>query len=259
MSLPRLKLLLRSRSVRFLRDDRSPYLPGVESSYSWNGQPIWYRPGSSDTELIYKILLKRGSKGEYAIDPAIRARIGPVRTVLDIGANIGISALYLASIFRQAQVFAFEPVPGNFALLERNTRHLGRVRAFPVALGEQDGIIDMLHSDAGTNFGGFSRFEAGSDAGRKVAVPLRDARRQFSELGVTGADVLKIDVEGSEWEVINSLGPEFMASTKFVMGELHGRRDFELLGILSEHFHISVRKNMGDRCFMFQALSRSLG
>ena len=258
MSAERLKYLLRSRSFRFTRDHYGNYVPGTVSSYAWNGQPVWYRPGSSDTELIYKILLKRGTKSEYAIAPQIRAAIGAVHAVVDIGANIGVSCLYLAQLFPGAELFAFEPVPGNFALLERNTRHLGRVHTFPVALGEREGTIDILHSDSGTNFGGFSRFEAGSDTARSISVPMRDARRQIQELGVSGADVMKIDVEGSEWEVLTALGEDFLRRTKYLMGELHGRRDFELLGILSEHFRISVRKKLEDRCYMFQALNRAI-
>jgi len=252
------KLLLRSRSLGFLRDDRAAYVQGVESSYEWNGHVIRYRPGTSDTELIYKILLKRGRKGEYAIDPPVLAALGEVRIVLDIGANIGISALYFADLFPRARIVAFEPVPANYSLLESNTKHLQRVQALPVALGEFDGTIEMLHSEAPSNFGGYSRTPVGSDAARILRVPMRAARRQCEDVGVTGADVLKIDVEGSEWEVLTDLGPEFLRRSKFIMGELHGRRDFELLGLLSEHFHISVRKNLGDRCFMFQALNRNL-
>jgi FkbM family methyltransferase len=258
MTTPGFKLLLRSRSLRFFLDDRRPYEAGKESSYAWNGHPIWYRPGTSDTELIYKILLKRGHKAEYAVDPSVRAALGEVRTVLDVGANIGVSTVYLAALFPRASVFAFEPVPENFSMLERNTRHLGSVRAIPVALGEKDVSIDMLHSEVASNLGGYSRYGTGSDAGRLLSVPMRGALRQCRELGVTFADVIKIDVEGSEWEVLTDLGTDFLSKTKFVIGELHGRRDFELLGALSTHFRISVKKNMHDRCFMFQALNRSL-
>ena len=254
----RLKYLLRSGSLQFARDHQRAVAPGTLASYVWNGHPVWYRPGSSDTELIYKILLKRGRKGEYAIDPVVRAALGAPRTVLDIGANIGVSTLFLAGLFPEARVFAFEPVPDNCALLARNTSHLAQVQALPVALGERDGEIRIFHSDNGANFGGFSRFEAGSDPSRTVAVPMRDARRQFAELAIAGADVVKIDVEGSEWEVLASLGPDFLRQTKFIMGELHGRRDFELLGLLSEHFRIAVKKKLEDRCFMFQALHRGL-
>jgi FkbM family methyltransferase len=252
------KLLLRSRSLRFFLDDRKPYRPGVVSSYRWNGQPIWYRPGSSDTQLIYTILLRRGRKGEYAIEPRVQTALGMVRTVLDIGANIGVSTLYLARLFEHARVLAFEPIPENFSLLQRNTAHVARIEAFPLALGEADSMIELLHSDAPNNLGGYSRIPAGSNTQRSLRVEMRAARRHCEELGIDAVDVIKIDVEGSEWEVLTDLGSAFLSRCKFIMGELHGRRDFELLNLLSEHFHISVRKRLGDRCFMFQALNRVL-
>ena len=253
----RLKYLLRSGSPRFMRDHYRPYVPGALSSYTWNAHTVWYRPGSSDTELIYKILLRRGAKGEYAIEPQTLAAIGEVRTVLDIGANIGVSALYLATLFPRAQVFAFEPLPENFAVLRRNVEPLKRIQALPVALGERDGTLEFFSSEAAANFGGFSRFAAGSDTGRKTAVPVRHAGHQLAELGIAAADVIKIDVEGSEWPVLSALGEEFLSRTKYIVGELHGERDFELLAMLSRHFHVALRKRLQDRLFMFQAINRS--
>lgn len=253
-----LKYLLRSGSLRFVREHNRPYRPGALSTYDWNGQTIWYRPGSSDSELIYKILLRRGLKGEYAIPPDIRSAIGQVDTILDIGANIGISSIYLGSLFPQARLFAFEPAPENVAVLERNMKGRAQVRVVPVALGERDGTLEFFASDSATNFGGFSRFEAGSDVGRKTAVPVRHAGRQFAELGVAQADIIKVDVEGSEWEIMNALGEDFLSKTKYICGELHGHRDFELLASLSRHFHIAVRKSLRDRLFMFQAVNKAL-
>jgi FkbM family methyltransferase len=252
-----LKYLLRSRSPKFVREHYAPFTRGALSSYDWQGQAVWYRPGSSDTELIYKILLRAGLKGEYAIAPDIRARIGEVRTVLDIGANIGVSSVYLSTVFPKARVFAFEPSPDNLDLLRRNTEKLARVQVVPVALGERDGTLEFFASDAASNFGGFSRFEAGSDTARKTAVPVRHAGRQLAELGIAAADVIKIDVEGSEWEIVSALGADFLAKSRYIAGELHGHRDFDLLSMLAPHFEIAVRKRLQDRVFMFQAVSRS--
>jgi FkbM family methyltransferase len=251
-----LKYLLRSRSPKFVREHYAPFTPGMLSSYDWQGHTIWYRPGSSDTELIYKILLRKGEKGEYAIPSDIRPRLGEVRTVLDIGANIGVSSVYLSDVFPKARVFAFEPSPQNLDLLKRNTEKLGRVQVVPVALGEDDGSLEFFASEAGANFGGFSRFAAGSDTARRTAVPVRHAGRQLAELGVASADVIKIDVEGSEWEILSALGDDYLSRTRYIVGELHGNRDFDLLSLLSRHFQIAVRKRLQDRVFMFQALSR---
>lgn len=252
-----LKLLLRSRSPRFVRDHYGAFSPGVLASYVWNGHTVWYRPGSSDTELVYKILLRRGLKGEYAIEPKVLAAVGEVRTVLDIGANIGVSAVFFSALFPRARVIAFEPAPDNVDLLRKNTESVGRVEVVPVALGERDGTLEMFASEVPANFGGFSRSAAGSDIERKSAVPVRHAGRQLAELGIAGADVIKIDVEGSEWEVLSSLGEDFLSRTKYVVGELHGHRDFELISLLERHFHIAVKKRLQDRVFMFRALNRN--
>jgi hypothetical protein len=44
------------------------------------------------------------------------------RTVVDIGANIGIFTLYARQQWHDARIVAFEPAPENFALLQENLR-----------------------------------------------------------------------------------------------------------------------------------------
>lgn len=55
-----------------------------------DGSPIAYRTGTSDVGLVYDILFKRGRKGEYWLPVELDARV-----ILDIGANIGVTARYL--------------------------------------------------------------------------------------------------------------------------------------------------------------------
>ncbi len=94
-----LKVLLRSRSLAFTRD-RSPerFAPGALASLRWRGRTVHYRPGSSDPEVIYKILLKGGKKAEYFVPESAAPRV-----IWDIGANIGAAALYFAERFPQAR------------------------------------------------------------------------------------------------------------------------------------------------------------
>ena len=65
----RTKILLRSRSLAFTRDYLDEGQNSARAVYDWNGVPVHYRSGSSDTRLIYSILLKRGKKGEYSLPP----------------------------------------------------------------------------------------------------------------------------------------------------------------------------------------------
>ena len=55
------------------------------------------------------------------------------------------------------------------------------------------------------------------------------ARRILLAHGIAAADVIKIDTEGAEWEILTSIDRTLLSQVRVIMGELHGRRDFELL------------------------------
>jgi len=250
------KVLVRSRSLRFVSDHRGTYRPGLLHRYRWHGIDIAYRPGSSDTHLIYGILLKRGRKSEYAPPREWKGDPAAVRVVLDIGANIGISSLYFSRIFPNARIYAFEPVPENFALLQENTRAVRRITAINAALGREPGELRILASDNQANFGGFSLHEAGTDREQGQAVEVRNAQAEMDRLGVAAADVIKIDTEGAEWDILTALDDRFLNETQLIMGELHGNKDFALLDRLTSSFDIGLHKGIRSRLFNFYALGR---
>ena len=77
------------------------------------------------------------------------------------------------------------------------------------------------------------------------------------DIGIESADVIKIDTEGSEYDILTNLGRDFLGKVKWIYGELHGNRDFELLAFLGEQFEIGVKRTIGKRLFMFQARSKT--
>jgi FkbM family methyltransferase len=248
-----MKWLLRSRSLSFVRNRFAKPNYNTTLEYQWHGAKLHYRPGTSDQDLIYEILLKTGKKGDYWLPDDIEADV-----ILDIGANIGITSTYLATRFPKARIFAFEPVPANFAVLKENVGQFENVRALPVALGRENGSFEMFTSDTESNLGGFSFYRAGSDVTQKVRVEVRSSESMMRELSIDHADVIKIDTEGAEFDILSSLQKDFLSRVKWIYGELHGNRDFELLAYLSEHFDIGVKRTMGKRLFMFHARNKSL-
>ena len=253
----RAKVLLRSRSLAFTRDYFGASDGGARAVYEWHGRPVHYRSGSSDTRLIYSILLKGGKKAEYALPRESGMRVEDVKTVVDIGANAGISAVYFAASFPRAEVHAFEPDPGNCELLRMNAAASGRIHVHAFALGPRDGELTLYDSDDAANSGGFSAHTLGvnSTCGKKV--PMRHAGRCFAELGIRSVDVLKIDTEGAEWDILTAVGPALLGEVRVIMGELHGTRDFALLDYLQPMFDIGLKKQIRSRLFNFYALRRN--
>lgn len=251
----RIKLLLRSRNPGFVRDAVAPYDPGIKS-IEWGGMTLHYRPGSSDPWALHDHLMKPPHRDEYAPPKELRLAPTEVRTVLDIGANVGATALYFSRIFPNAAIYCFEPAPDNFAVLQKNVANCSRIRAFNFGLGAKDETLELFASDNPINFGGYSLHATGSDTSKKLSIPVRNVAGALREIGVSAPDVIKVDTEGAEWDILTAFPEDVLRRASYVTGELHGNRDFALLDYLARWFDVGARKKLSSRLFNFQAVAR---
>jgi FkbM family methyltransferase len=132
--------------------------------------------------------------------------------MVDFGAYIGFTALYAA--MHVDTVFAFEPSPVNHELLARNVAEnpelASRIRMFRHGLGARDEQVTLYAK--GTADSGSSVFrEVERDrllsARPDAVIPLRDAAAVLREIGMDGRTLLKIDIEGAEYEVLRVIAP----------------------------------------------------
>jgi FkbM family methyltransferase len=128
---------------------------------------------------------------------AVRRKQGAF-TFVDIGANVGLYSLYLASC-GDVCTLAIEPQPG---ILERLHFHLAanpsaNVDVRPVALSDREGEVTLVLNESDS--GGTHIDKPGLDqGGQRVSVPSKPLLVVLSEAGITAIDALKIDVEGAE-------------------------------------------------------------
>jgi FkbM family methyltransferase len=127
--------------------------------------------------------------------------------ILDIGSNIGITAVPLAKKVLRGQVFCFEPIPQNIKTLKKITEHyqLSNVKIFETALGEKHGTLNMVMPVIfNVKFQGFSHVvEKESDRQKgdlfTVAVNRLDDIPELQTLPKISA--MKVDVENFEYYV----------------------------------------------------------
>ncbi len=122
-------------------------------------------------------------------------------TFLDIGANIGLFAAQIANmraLYPSLNVYAFEPNPSTVALLRANLEPLG-AKVFPVALSDRNGTLEFVEG-AVSNV--FSTIENASSYSIQSQRRTCECRR-LEDLPIEGNSlVIKVDVEGHEWEVL---------------------------------------------------------
>jgi FkbM family methyltransferase len=122
-------------------------------------------------------------------------------TFLDIGANIGLFATTIARfrvLFPDLKIYAFEPNPDTARRLRANAEPLG-VEVFDFALSDRNGTLEFVDG-AVSNV--FATVENASPYSITSERSFCECRR-LEDLSIQGDSlVMKIDVEGHEWEVL---------------------------------------------------------
>jgi len=169
---------------------------------------------------------------------------------VDVGANIGYFSILAAAVVGEAgAVFAFEPDPGNFALLQANAvlnKQQQRITAVQAALSTQAGAGELFLSE--DNLGDHQIYAAGEQR-KSVPIGLLNGSEYLGER-VQRLDLLKVDTQGSEYQVMAGLMPllQSLPGATHILIELtplslrqsgsSGRELIELLASLQQPFWI---------------------
>jgi FkbM family methyltransferase len=152
--------------------------------------------------------------GAYDID---LAALGPIDTVLDVGANIGLATIFLAARLPHAQFICAEPSARSYALLERNLRR-NVPHGFPqraAVTAEPTTVVVQEGSHPGRTHVARAQDSTSATTVRGITIPqLLDAA------GAERADLMKLDIEGGERELLASAG-DWADRVGAVLAEIH--------------------------------------
>jgi FkbM family methyltransferase len=129
-----------------------------------------------------------------------------LRVAVDVGANIGIAALYFLTRNEQARVHCVEPDPKNVARLRRTLAgYAGRWTLEEVAADLCDGEGEFFVEETG-RYGGFEQHWKSAS----ITVPTRRFTAIVDDVLARESriDVLKVDTEGSETALVGCLRPD---------------------------------------------------
>lgn len=126
-------------------------------------------------------------------------------TVLDVGANIGFHTLYFSDLVGPSgRVIAFEPVPVNFSALTANINlnTAANIEPLNIALGLVNAETDIHIDREATNPGAYNLFEEGE---KNTRITIAVADDFIPSLNIREINLVKIDVEGFEYQVIKGM------------------------------------------------------
>lgn len=151
------------------------------------GGHVWIRHGTPDVFTLAEVLARQ----EYAIPGTARAALPTNPRIVDLGANIGMFALKATLELDPAKITAVEADPFNAEMLRRNAASAAGAVGWSV--------IEAFAATAAGDTVGFSagEFAESRRGGGSTAVRTVDAFELMRD-----ADLVKIDIEGSEWPIL---------------------------------------------------------
>ncbi|NDB89161.1 MAG: FkbM family methyltransferase [Thaumarchaeota archaeon] len=137
--------------------------------------------------------------------------------VIDVGGHIGLFALFAAQFCKSGKIYCFEPIKENFDMLKANTElnHISNITYTNAAISKDDGTVTIYLND---DESGHSMYGTGT---RSVQVKAISLQTVFDSNRIDSCDFLKIDCEGEEYAIMDSLPPGHYNKIKKMCIEYH--------------------------------------
>jgi FkbM family methyltransferase len=161
-------------------------------------QNVVLRPSSNDHYTFKEVF-------EEEVYSALCRNCSNVKTIVDLGANIGLASLYLLNNNPEARLFAVEPDPSNFKLLMQNldaSRFRDRSHAIQAAVWSDSGPLEIHQPESAGHVNQY-RVKPCEDKGQMSGPVSGMTIQQIMEVsGFDTIDILKVDIEGAEIELL---------------------------------------------------------
>ncbi|HEV3052052.1 MAG TPA: amino acid adenylation domain-containing protein, partial [Longimicrobium sp.] len=227
---------------------------------------------AAETRFLYREIFQDRSYLRHGV------ALGDGACVFDVGANIGLFTLFAGTLRPGVTVYAFEPIPPVFQALQTNARiHGVDARLFNCGVGSTAGtetftfyphasvlsgrqvdedearsvvrsfVLNERDSGAEGMEGALleEMLEARLDT-QQVTCEIRTLSQVIREQGVERIDLLKVDVEGGEYDVLTGIDEEHWDRISQVVAEAHDHDLERVTALLARHgFTVAAEQEHG--------------
>jgi FkbM family methyltransferase len=170
---------------------------------------------TSDIDAFEQIFVKN----EYD-SPSLPASAD---VIVDLGANIGLATVFFGLRYPRAKILAVEPEEENFQALSANTAAWGdRVRTRQAAVWTRDGVVNLrMETDEGTPLEPWAARTSNQPGPVGRPVECHTLKTLLDRAGFDYVDILKIDIEGAEYDIFSDGAMEWLPRVKLIIVETH--------------------------------------
>ena len=182
-----------------------------------------------------------------------KIQIGKEDVIIDIGAHVGLFTIYASQFCNNGKIYCYEPIKENYNLLVDNVKlnNIKNTTIYEKAVTDKSSIVRIfINQDNAAH----SIFTESNKYENIESISLKDI---FDSNQIQKCDLLKIDCEGSEYMILNSLPDFYFQCIKKIVMEYHmADKKPELLENLIKKlrelgYKIDIRKNTIDSGIIF--------
>lgn len=167
---------------------------------------------------------------EYKIaEEVIKQATDPI---IDVGAHVGLFVIYARALNKQVPILAIEPESNNFELLNKNIKDnkLSKVKTFQIALGDQSEETKLFIAPDSHNHSLVENYLAnisdmGKDKNNNQIIKVQTLRDFLDQQKIRQVSLIKMDIEGGEYAVFESLNANDFTKIKNFVMEYHNFKD----------------------------------
>lgn len=181
-------------------------------SVVFHGRQLYYRTMTTDITLICNIIVRRF--GQYT------TKLGKdIKGIIDLGANIGLFSIKFANKYPNASFIAVEPDEDNYKMLRMNTAGYRNIITVQAGVWWRNAYLKVI--DTGKGPYAYRVEETQMKNGTIKGKTIDDLCQEHH----IPADVVKMDIEGSEFPIFEHLdeSPKWLDQTKMFIIETHDR------------------------------------
>lgn len=174
------------------------------------GIKILIRVNSTDIMALTHVwLIEEYSKYNFKIEK--------MDTIIDVGAHIGLFSLHASQICKNGKIYAFEPIKENYNILKSNVQlnNFLNIQAENCAISNSSSKITIYENN---DESGHSKF---IETNNPIEVTSKSLNDIFDNKKIKKCNLLKLDCEGSEYEIIDDLKDEYFEKIEKMVIEYH--------------------------------------